>query len=68
MKTRESIPDPEAIALSKVYALLIRAARQRNVSQTQADKKAEMENVPIGNTAETPQSGDFASVLPPVIE
>ena len=68
MKTRESISDPEAIALSKVYAFLKRAARQRNVSQSQEDKKAELEGVPIEYTAETPQSGDFASVPSPVIE
>ena len=34
--------DPEAVALGKVYALLIRAARQHKARQKQAAGQAEM--------------------------
>ncbi len=65
LKTNKPIPDPEAIALSKVYALLIRAARQRKMTQTKAEENVEMRSVPISSAAETHQSRDFAKVPPP---
>ena len=68
MKTKEPIPDPETIALAKVYALLIRVARQHKMTSTQADAKAEMESVLVGNAVEAPQSRNLAKVALSITE
>ncbi len=48
--------DPEAVALGKVYALLIRAARQRKARQKQAAGQAEMATPQSETTLETADS------------
>ena len=68
MKTKETIPDPEAIALAKVYALLIRVARQHKTTPTQANAKAEMESVLVGNAVEAPQSRNLANIALSITE
>ncbi len=65
LKTIEPIPEPEAIALSKVYVLLIRAARQRKMTQTKAAENVEMGSVFFKDTTEISQSKNLVEVLPP---
>lgn len=61
MKVKDLLSDPEAVALSKVYALLIQVARQRKAIQIETSEAVEIENAK-GTAMELPQSKDLASI------
>lgn len=52
--------DPEAVVLSKVYALLIRAARQKKAKAQQSDARAQ-----TGNSAPVNGEGPYTAASSP---
>jgi len=52
--------DPEAVVLSKVYALLIRAARQKKAKAQQSDAR-----VQTGNSAPVNCEGPYTAASSP---
>jgi hypothetical protein len=64
VEKKDRNPDPEAVALAKVYALLKRVAQQHRATQAQAEGDTEKESVQSGDETEAPQSGNPAHVQP----